>query len=304
MSADLHCHTKLSDGSLGIDDLIILAKSRGVDTIAVTDKNCQASNVRAKLIGERHGVNVIHGVEISSVDPDSGKEVNILCYLPDSPDRLEGLCRRNTLACRKASQFMVVNAAKRFKITTEIIVKCASGSTNIYIPHIMRALMECGYASSIYGELYEELFSPESKDSIFVQAKYAPTAEVIEAIHEAGGIAVLAHSGVFDLEEIDKYISMGIDGIEVWCPFNDEERTEALLKIAKKSKILATGGSDFHGMYGKVTLSVGQYSTPQKNMDELFAYKARRKRLQKKNELAAAAAAEAEAADALSATVK
>ena len=68
MAGDLHCHTKLSDSSMGIDDLIVLAQKRGVDTIAITDRDCQAGTVRAKIIGERRGVTVIPGVEISAYD--------------------------------------------------------------------------------------------------------------------------------------------------------------------------------------------------------------------------------------------
>lgn len=292
MSVDLHCHTKLSDGSLGIDDLIILAKKRGVTTISVTDKNCQAGNVRAKLLGERHGVDVISGVEISSVDEKTNKEVDIICYLAESPDRLEGLCRKNTLACRKASQFMIINAAKKFPITPELVVKCASGSTNIFIHHIMRALMESGYAESIYCDLYDNLFTPNGKNSVFIQPKYEDTKAVIDAIHEADGIAVLAYPSKFTDEEIDSFISYGIDGLEVWSPYHDEALTEKLFKTAKKNKILATGGSDFHGFYSKHNITVGQAVTPQKNFEELLAFKAKRKRMQKKAAQLAAAAAE------------
>lgn len=284
MSADLHCHTKLSDGSLSIDDLIILAKKRGVDTISITDKNCQAGNVRAKLIGERHGVKVIHGVELSSVDSANNTEVDVLCYLPDSPDRLEGLCRRNSLACRKAGQFMIINSAKKYAITPELVKTCAAGSTNLFIVHIMRALIESGFTDSFYGELYKSLFTPEGKESVFVQAKYDDTQSVIEAIHEAGGVAILAHTGKYDLETIKRYVSYGIDGIELWSPHNTPEYTEELAKFAKANKLLTTGGSDFHGMYTSKALSVGEYTTPQKNLDELISFKARRKRMMKKAE--------------------
>lgn len=287
LSVDLHCHTKLSDGSLGIDDLIILAKKRGVNTISITDKNCQAGNVRAKLIGERHSVDVINGVEISSFDEKANKEVDIICYLADSPDRLEGLCRKNSLACRKASQYMIINVAKKYPITPDLVSKCASGSTNIFTHHIMKALMETGYSTCIYSELYDELFTPGGKNSVFVQPKYENTKTVIEAIHEAGGVAILAHSGKYTFDEIESYISMGIDGLEAWTPHNDEETTENIIKFAKKNKILVTGGSDFHGFYSKKTISVGQYTTPEKNLEELLAYKARRKRMQKKAALAA-----------------
>ena len=66
MSADLHLHTKLSNGSLGIEDLILLAKKRGVTTIAITDHDCLAGTVRGKVIGERHGITVVPGVELSA----------------------------------------------------------------------------------------------------------------------------------------------------------------------------------------------------------------------------------------------
>ena len=68
MGGDLHCHTRLSDGSLGIEDLILLAKKLKVETIAITDHDCLAGTVRGKVIGERHGVQVIPGVEFSCID--------------------------------------------------------------------------------------------------------------------------------------------------------------------------------------------------------------------------------------------
>lgn len=300
MSADLHCHTKLSDGSLGIDDLIVLAKKRGVEAIAITDKNCQAGNVRAKIIGERHGVEVLPGVEISSIDPESGNEVDVLCYLADSPDRLEGLCRRNMLAARKASQYMIIGTAKKYPVAPELIARCASGATNIYVQHIMQALSECGFASSVHdNEIFDDLFTKEGKNSVFVQAKYADLKEVIDAIHEAGGLAVIANPGLFPMSDIERYMTMDIDGLEVWSPYNDEEQTATFLKMVKKAKILAIGGTDFRGSYGKYALSIGEFSTPQKNLDEMSTYKARKKRLQKKAENAEAAASEA-----LAATIK
>ena len=68
MAADLHCHTKLSDGSVGIEDLIVIAHKSGIDTIAITDHDCLAGTVRGRVIGKRYGVNVIPGVELSAID--------------------------------------------------------------------------------------------------------------------------------------------------------------------------------------------------------------------------------------------
>ncbi len=86
MAGDLHCHTKLSDSSMGIDDLIVLAQKRGVDTIAITDRDCQAGTVRAKIIGERRGVTVIPGVEISAYDSKREDTADILS-LPERQPR-------------------------------------------------------------------------------------------------------------------------------------------------------------------------------------------------------------------------
>ena len=159
MAGDLHCHTKLSDSSMGIDDLIVLAQKRGVDTIAITDRDCQAGTVRAKIIGERRGVTVIPGVEISAYDSKRERYADILCYLSDSPDRLEGLCHRNVVARKRASQMMTLKAAQRYPLTPELVLKCATGSTAVFEQHIMHALLECGMTDRIFGELYYELFS-------------------------------------------------------------------------------------------------------------------------------------------------
>ncbi len=273
MTADLHCHTKVSDGSMGIDDLIVLAQAQGVQTISITDHDCQAGNIRGKIIGERRDVTVIPGVELSAYSASFQTEVHLLCYHTESPDRLEGLCHKNITARKRASQYMVLKVAQRYPITTELVLKCASGSTSVYTAHIMHALMECGLADSIHGELYRELFHPDSPGNVFVQPKFAEPAEVIAAIHEAGGIAVLSHPGQrISFDCMDMLCQAGLDGIEVWSPAHDEQTLSALQDYASHKQLLMTGGSDFHGMYGdRVTL--GSCVTPAEQMRALSARK-------------------------------
>lgn len=279
MGGDLHCHTKLSDSSMGIDDLIVLAQKRGIDTIAITDRDCQAGTVRAKIIGERRGITVIPGVEISCYDSERDKYAEILCYLSDSPDRLEGLCHRNVVIRKKASQIMTLKIAQRYPITPELVLKCATGSTAVFEQHIMHALLECGFTDKIYGELYEELFSPENPDNVLVKMNYPSPKEVIEAIHEAGGIAVLAHPGSNGtVELIDELIGCGLDGVEVWHPDNSEELQTKLIELTKAKGILAVGGTDFKGMYSKKAISVGEYSTPDTAVKALMSYKSKMKK--------------------------
>lgn len=289
MRGDLHCHTKLSDGSLGIEDLITLAKKRGIEAIAITDHDCLAGTVRGKIIGDRFGVQVIPGVELSATDTKTGKKVHLLCYLSDAPDRLEGLCHRNSLARKKAAHYMMLQVAKRYPVAAELIVKCATGSTNIYKQHIMQALMECGFSRDIYGEMYHKLFDKDSPESVLVSPKYPDIEEVLTAIHDAGGIAVLAHPYFFDnLDSLPRLIENGLDGIEVWHPCATEEQQAELKKIATKNKLLMTGGTDFHGLYNLDPVSIGDVLTPDDAMAKLLGYKAKQKRLARKAAKAAA----------------
>ena len=279
MLGDLHCHTKLSDSSMGIDDLIILAQKRGIDTIAITDRDCQAGNIRAKIIGERKGITVIPGVELSAYDSKRDAYAEIICYLADSPDRLEGLCHRNVATRKRATQLMTLKVARLYPITAELVTKCATGSTAIFESHIMHALAECGLTDRLYGDLYRELFSRESDKNILVTAKYPEPAEIIEAIHEAGGIAVLAHPGTRDsFELLEELVPAGLDGVEVWHPDNTEEQTEKLLKFAKKHSLLTIGGTEFKGMYSSKPLCVGDICTPEAGVKALMSYKSKMKK--------------------------
>lgn len=289
VSGDLHCHTKLSDGSLGIEDLVMLAKKKGVPTIAITDHDCLAGTIRGKVIGDRYGVNVIPGAEFSSFDEQTGKQVHILCYLSEIPERLERLCHRNSLARKKATHYMMLQVIKRYPVTTEFILKCAAGSTNLYKQHIMKALMECGFTATIFGELYNSLFDEDRRGNILVTPKFPDIAEVVAAIHKADGVAVLAHPFFFDnLDSLPRLLEYGLDGIEVWHPSANAEQQKTLRKLAERHGLLMTGGTDFHGLFNKTPISVGDVDVPDEAIEMLLGYKAKLRRMQKRAQKAVA----------------
>ena len=283
LSADLHCHTRLSNGSLGLEDLIILAKKRGITTIAITDHDCIAGANRGKIVGERHGITVIPGVELSGTDKTNGQEIHMLCYKPDFPDRLEGLCRRSSMIRKKSSHIMMLKTAQRYPITPEFVAKCASGSTNIFKVHIMQALIENGFTDRIYGDLYKQLFSSDVEGNINHVPDYEDVFEILKQIHEAGGIAVLANPQRCKNEKLlDELVAAGLDGIEVYTPEMSDEDKAHFIKYAKKNKILTTGGSNFKGLYNKHILSVGDCDLPDECIQEMNTYKARKKKLERK----------------------
>jgi predicted metal-dependent phosphoesterase TrpH len=84
MICDLHCHTTLSDGSLGIEEIISQAQKTNIECISITDHDTMASFSRADVLGARHGVKILHGVELSAWDKSRGAKVHILCYAPKS----------------------------------------------------------------------------------------------------------------------------------------------------------------------------------------------------------------------------
>jgi len=279
MKGDLHCHTKLSDGSEGIEDVISLAKRIGLDFISLTDHDTMASFSRAKILADRYGINVIPGVEFSAYDELRNRKVHILCYLPLRPDRLEGLCIRANESRKKAGNGMARLVMKKYPITAEGITKYSSSSNCIYKQHIMRALFDAGYTTMIYGDLFRELFARKT-GSCSVPYRYPNVYEVLDAIHEAGGVAVFAHPSVYDsMDLLRELVDQDLlDGIEAFHPRNTQEDRAACIELAKEKGLLITGGSDFHGMYASSDKSyIGSELVGEETLEHLYKISAKYK---------------------------
>lgn len=275
----MHCHTKMSDGSVGIDEVVLLAKLRGLSTIAVTDHDTFSGSLRAQTLGDRNGVEVISGAEFSAVDPKTNRKAHILCYLCDLPDRLLGLCKRTADNRRHAAQVMIQKVMCLYPITPEMVVRRAHGSTNIYKQHIMHALIDAGYAEEFFGSVFQRLFNAKN-GLAYSPVNYPDVHDVIVQIHEAGGVAVLAHPGEYDSYDLLEQLARDheIEGVEVWHPRNKPGDEEKFKETAQKYGLVMTGGTDFHGMYTKVRCPIGTCLTPDDQLNELKKCKALVKR--------------------------
>ena len=271
MKGDLHVHTTLSDGSLGMEEVIAQAKRIGLDFISITDHDTMSSVSRAKVLGERYGVQTIPGVELTAWDKTRNRKVHILCYAPQKPDRLEGICRRCSEIRQSCAKETVENVLKLYPITAEDITKHVSGSKSIYKQHILHALIEYGYSTHFYGRLNDELFN-EQTGSCIVEREYPDVNYVLELIHSARGAAVLAHPMVYDsVDLIDDLASSGkLDGVEVYHYSADEEQQAMLLAKANEYDLIVTGGSDFHGLYNMRPTHLGMYTTDKDNIDRIL----------------------------------
>jgi len=275
MSIDLHCHTKISDGSIGVEELLATAKRRGLSAISITDHDAVTGATRATMLGKRLGIDVVHGVEFSAYEHARNNAVHMLCYLCDSPDRLEGTCRKMALARRAAATEMLRKVMRYYPIVPEAVTRCAAGCATVYKQHIMHALIDAGYADSFYGETYRKLFSHEAGVAR-VNVEYPDVWEIVDLIHSAGGLAVLAHPASYRNEELMQELTEKglLDGIEVWHPDHSAEDKNRLYSFAQDNSLLMTGGTDFHGMYAGTAKPLGNSEVPENTPQLMRTYKA------------------------------
>lgn len=264
---------------MGIEELLSMAKRRGLAAVAITDHDAVAGATRACIIGKRLGLEVIHGVEMSAYDYKRRRKVHILGYMCDSPDRLEGMCLRINNSRRVAAKEMIAKVLRYYPIVPETIAKHAAGSTNVFKQHIMHALMETGYADSLFGDVFRKLFSTNG-GCAYSPIEYPDVREVITLIRSAGGLVVLAHPYVYDSVDLMEELTADdlLDGIEVWHPSNDEERISALKNYALTHHLLMTGGTDFHGLYTDPPHALGSCGAPENTVQLMREYKNSRKK--------------------------
>lgn len=278
MIGDLHCHTRLSDGSSNIEDLVFYAKRGGLDFVAITDHDTMAGATRAGVLGQRYGIGVIPGVELSTWDGQRGRKVHILCYLPEKPNRLLGLCTKVLQSRTQAGQEMVKKLMTYYPVTAEHIARHTSGSKSIYKAHMMHALMDLGYIEKVYDPLYHTLFN--SKDGLcYVPVEYPEVRTAIDVIHSAGGVAVMAHPADYDsFDLLEELAGKGVlDGAEVYHPRCSEEDQATLTQMAQQFDLIVTGGTDYHGYYTSTPNPIGTQLTMQSELDKLFAFKGKAK---------------------------
>ncbi len=278
MKADLHCHTTISDGSLGISDVIQQADRNGVRTLAITDHDSIASISRGSVVGKRYNVNVIPAAEFSAFDGSRNRKVHILCYMPKKPDRLQGLCLRTSEGRTKLGKSFVVQVLKKYPISVESVLKYSAGSKAVYKCHIMHALMDYGYTTELYGDVYNSIFDSREglcAEQVKQEADFYPDVRfVTNLIRESGGISVMAHPMVFDsMSLLEELASEGaINGVEVMHSSASAADMEQLRALADKYNLIKTGGSDFHGFYNHYAIQIGSMETAEDQLERIIKH--------------------------------
>ena len=257
---DLHSHTVVSDGTLTPTQLVELAARKGLAAIAITDHDHTGALDEARRAGERLGVEIVPGVELS-VAYEKG-DVHLLGYLldPDEPRLAARLAEFRETRARRGVEIVAKLRALGVDVTLEDVGGlAASGGTpargpptpppqSIGRPHIARALVEKGIVASVQ-EAFEKWLADDGPAYV-PKAKLA-AAEAAALVHGAGGVAVLAHPGLIREGGMTRVVralaALGLDGVEVEHPRHTSDTRRTLRALAKELDLVETGGSDFHG---------------------------------------------------------
>ncbi|MDW8351947.1 MAG: PHP domain-containing protein [Anaerolineae bacterium] len=270
MRTELHCHTSASDGQLSPTEVVHLARQRDVALLAITDHDTIAGNDEALAAGELLGVRVICGIEISALSRQG--EVHVLGY-GVRPSDTATISRIAALrAVREARARAILDKLARLGVHIPFEqVQALAGDAMIGRPHVARAMVKAG-AVQTEQEAFD-LYLAEGKPA-FVPHEGLTPGQAVQLIHAAGGLAVLAHPGLYvgNLAALlDEMIGAGLDGIEVFYPLHTPDQEARFAELAHRHGLLLTGGSDFHSVRGDAEPSLGSVHVPPEHVEALLA---------------------------------
>jgi predicted metal-dependent phosphoesterase TrpH len=260
LRADLHTHSTASDGSTAPADLIRQAFERGLSILALTDHDTTLGIPEAVEAGERLGVRVIPGIELST-DVERG-EIHLLGYAidPTSADLQETLAR-----LRDARQSRLTRILQRLQQlgypVPETRVRPATDDASTGRAHVARAMVAAGYVESV-DEAFER-FLGSGRPAYVASERLSPEAAV-RLVQRAGGLPVLAHPFSYPGFEsrLPALIEAGLEGLEVYYGEYDTVRRGRLAAIARQHGLLSTGGSDYHGAGFREGRDLGSVELP------------------------------------------
>jgi predicted metal-dependent phosphoesterase TrpH len=260
---DLQSHSTHSDGALPAAEVVEHAAASGVELLALSDHDTVSGVSEALSAGERLGLRVVPAVEISAVDAGApvGRELHILGYDIDHTGSLLSKRLAAFLADREHRTMRMAAALREagFELDERELQERIAEGQPIGRPHLADAVLSSpANASRLEAEQIDDVGSLirayliEGRPAF--RLRETPTvAQAIEAIHDAGGVAIWAHP-FWDvsepdevLESIDRFRALGIDGVEAFYVTHTREQTELLAGRAAALELLTTGSADFHG---------------------------------------------------------
>ena len=247
---DLHSHSTVSDGLDSPTVLVEKMSRAGISALALTDHDALGGLPEARLAAERVGIRLIPGAEISADAPD-GDDVHIVALFVDEQNAVF----RRQLETRQENR-----RSRGEKMARNLIdagypidldeIRRDVGDGVWGRPHLARALVKAGHAKDNDDAFARYL---HKKCPWHVPQEKWNAVDVLRVIREAGGVSSLAHAVWYKNPEgvVETLSEAGLDAVEVFHPDHGPAELERFSRLAKKHRMLATAGSDFHGVEEK-----------------------------------------------------
>jgi 3',5'-nucleoside bisphosphate phosphatase len=266
---DLHLHTTASDGTLSPDALVGRAADAGLTTISVTDHDTTAGLDAARRACDARRMTLVNGIEITAVE--QGRDVHVLGYFfdPASPRLVEFLAAQRADRLRRVREMGARLDALGYPIDVDRMLAAASlqDGRSIGRPALADALVAAGHARS-RDEAFERLLG--TGRPAFVPRAGLSAADVVATIHDAGGIASLAHPGIIGLDSlVPRLASGGLDAIEVRHSDHPPAVEAHYRALASAHGLLVSGGSDYHGEHVHRHVQLGAVTLDAHDFDAL-----------------------------------
>jgi predicted metal-dependent phosphoesterase TrpH len=267
---DLHLHSTASDGRLTAAEVVREAAGRGLSYLALADHDTVDGIAVAREAAKSFpGLKVIPAVEISTDIPQG--EVHILGYFIDDtdPELLAQLERFKNSRLMRAQKMVAKLEGLGVHLDWPRVREIA-GSSSIGRPHIAQAMLEKDYIPS-FKEAFDRYLG-HGKPAYVEREKMLP-AEAVAIIVKAGGLPVLAHPLTTPDPEglISELKPAGLVGLEAYYKDYTAEEVKRLVELARKHNLIATGGSDYHGIEPETETAIGGADVPLEAAERLIA---------------------------------
>ncbi|CAN5467945.1 PHP domain-containing protein [soil metagenome] len=253
---ELQSHSTVSDGELEPAGVVAAAAAAGVTRLALSDHDAIDGLAAAAEAATATGIELVPAVEMSCGHPVA-EELHMLGYWIDT-EAIAAACERAQRERVKRAEEIIANLnAAGVEVTLEGAIEQAGDAASIGRPHIAKAA-----GATEMKPFFEKYLIPGTPT--FVPRRWPTTEQAVELIHQAGGVAVLAHP-FWDLDDEgvvgDLIESLELDGVEVFYPSHTEEQTRFLVELCGDRGLAQTASSDFHGPDHKMFARFGAYET-------------------------------------------
>ena len=267
---DLHMHSTFSDGRYTPTQLVEVAAAKGIAVLALTDHDSWNGVAEAQAAAARLGnIRVLTGVELGTqCENDSvhilGYHVNMNCEPLHA--KMDEMRHGREL---RLTRMLAKLDGLGYHIEVEA---CDPKNRAVGRPHVAKALVAAGYFNTVQ-EVFDALLH-RGGPAYVPQPKLAPE-EAVQLIHEAGGIAVLAHPSELSDGTLPERLLRAVpfDGVEVYHPSADKKAQAKWLQLAQELQLLVGGGSDFHAIPDRYPTELGVWQVHYEDVKGVIEWK-------------------------------